>query len=129
MLDERAGIYVTSIPGCARWFDSSDSIETLSLEDTAVLKGDKDRIVARGQTEIGVVVRCYAGLENTVKVCDLVEIIGILEMPEDQTEDEEDSSEVVIHAVTLQKRQLNDIILAKHGRLSSGRLPFDDTDL
>lgn len=75
--------------------------------------------MGHGQKEIGFVVKCYSGMENNLKVCDLVEFIGILEMPEEQIEDEEYSTEVVIHAITVQKKQLHEIILEKQGRLSS----------
>jgi hypothetical protein len=116
ILDERTGIYVTSVPGAARWLDST-SLETLSLEDVpTVLKGDKDRVVSAGQPEIGVVVKCYLGVENTVKVCDLVEIIGILECPE--ADEEEGPVDVVIHAITLKKKQLDEIVLATREKLS-----------
>lgn len=80
-----------------------------------MLKGDKDRVEALGQKEVGIIVKCYCGLENTVKVCDLVEILGILEMPEENDED----MGVVVHAVTMRKKQLNEIILAKQGQLST----------
>jgi hypothetical protein len=87
------------------------------------LKGDKERVVGHGQKEIGIVVKCYSGLENSLKVCDLVEFIGILEMPDEQIEEEEENIEIVIHAITARKKQLNDIILEQHGRLSSGTPP------
>ena len=119
VLDERNGVYVTSIPGCARWFNGPESLDSLSLEETSLLRGDKDRTVAHGQKEIGVVVKCYSGLENSLKVCDLVEFIGILEMPDEQIEDEEASSEFVIHAITMQKKKFSNIILENHGRLST----------
>jgi hypothetical protein len=116
ILDERTGIYVTSVPGAARWLDPT-SLEDLSLEDVpTVLKGDKDRVVSAGQQEIGVVVKCYSGVENSVKVCDLVEIIGILEYPE--ADEKEGHIDVVIHAITLKKKQLNEIILATREKLS-----------
>jgi hypothetical protein len=117
ILDERTGIYVTSVPGAAKWLDPADLLETLSLEDSpAVLKGDKDRVVAHGQKELGVVVKCYSGIENSIKVCDLVEIIGILEMPEDSQDHEH--ANVVIHAVTLEKKRLHDIALSNREQLS-----------
>jgi Mini-chromosome maintenance replisome factor len=120
VLDERNGVYLTSIPGCARWLDSSESLESLSLDDSP-LRGDRDRVVSHGQKEIGAVVKCYSGLENSMRVCDLVEVVGILEMPDEHPhEDDEDTREVIIHAVTIQKRQLNEIVTAKYGRLSSG---------
>jgi hypothetical protein len=128
VLDERNGVYVTSIPGCSRWFES-ESLETLSLEES-VLKGDKERVVGLGQREVGVVVKCYSGVDTSLKVCDLVEVIGILEMPEqpehDQQDEEEEevSTEVIIHAVTIQKKSLRDLILTKYGELSSGTLPL-----
>ena len=116
-LDERHGVYMTSIPGITRWFEASDSIESLSLEESK-LQGDKERIVTYGQQkEIGVVVKCYCGAENKLKVCDLVEVLGILEVPES----EEENAEVVIHAVTLYPRQLNDVILARLGGLDTGK--------
>ena len=124
ILDERNGIYVTSIPGCARWFDVSESLELLSLEETSLLRGDKERIVGHGQKEIGVVVKCYSGMENSLKVCDLVEFIGILEMPEEQIEDEEETNELVIHAITVRKKRLNDIIMENNGRLSPCKVPY-----
>ena len=120
VLDERNSIYVTSIPGCGRWLDGSESLEPLSLEETTVLKGNKDRVVAHGQKEIGLVVKCYNGLENNMKVCDIAEIIGILEMPEQ----DEENIEVIVHAVTMRKKRLNDIILARHSQLSTG-LPIN----
>jgi len=121
ILDERTGIYVTSVPGAARWLDPA-SLETLSLEDMpAVLRGDKDRVVSAEQHEIGVVVKCYSGIENTVKVCDLIEVIGILEVPE---ADEEDGHvDVVIHAVTLKKKRLDEIVLSTRDKLSQRRFP------
>jgi len=70
------------------------------------------------QKGMGVVVKCYCGAENKLRVCDLVEIIGILEMPEEASED--DHNEMVIHAVTIQPRQLNNVVLGKCGSLSSG---------
>ena len=117
VLDERNGIYVTSIPGAARWLESSDSLESLSLEDNNVLKGDKNRIVAQGQKEIGIVVKCYSRAENDLKVCDLVEVIGILEVPD---EDSSNENGLVIHAVTLEKKELNDIVLSQRETLSTG---------
>ena len=120
VLDERNGMYLTSIPGCAQWLDSSEPLESLSLDDSP-LRGDRDRVVLHGQKEIGVVVKCYSGLENSMRVCDLVEVVGILEMPDEHPhEDDEDEKQVIIHAVTIQKRQLNEIVAAKYGRLSSG---------
>jgi hypothetical protein len=115
ILDERNGVYMTSIPGCARWLEMS-SLESLSLEDNTALRGDKERIVSHGQKEIGVVVKCYSGLENSIRVCDLVEVVGILEM----SDHEDEETNVIIHAVTIRKRQLNEIVTAKYGRLSSG---------
>ena len=109
---------MTSIPGCSKWFEAPESLESLSLEDSSLLKGDEERIVEQGQKQVGVVVKCYSGLENTLKVCDLVEVIGILEMP-DETVEGEDTADVVIHAITAQKKQLNGIVLEKLGRLSS----------
>lgn len=109
---------MTSIPGCSKWFEASESLESLSLEDSSLLKGDEERIVEQGQKQVGVVVKCYSGLENILKVCDLVEVIGILEMP-DETVEGEDTADVVIHAITAQKKQLNSIVLEKLGRLSS----------
>ena len=50
----------------------------------------------------------------------LVEVIGILEMPDEPVEGEEDTMDVVIHAITAQKKTLNNIVLEKLGRLSSG---------
>lgn len=117
VLDERNGIYVTSIPGAARWLESSDSLESLSLDDNNALKGDKDRIVAQGQKEVGVVVKCYSRTENETKVCDLVEVIGILEVPD---EDSGGENGLVIHAVTLERRNLNDIVLSQRETLSAG---------
>jgi hypothetical protein len=130
VLDERNGVYLTSIPGCSRWFES-ESLETLSLEES-VLKGDKERVVRLGQREVGVVVKCYSGVDTSLKVCDLVEVIGILEMPEqpdpdqphDEEEDEEVSTEVVIHAVTIQKKSLRDLVFSKYGELSTGTPPL-----
>jgi Mini-chromosome maintenance replisome factor len=116
ILDERAGLYVTCVPGAARWLDPT-SLEDLSLEDVpTVLRGDKDRVVSAGQSETGVVVKCYSGVENTVKVCDLVEIIGILEYPE--PDEEEGHIDVIIHAITLKKKQLDEIVLATREKLS-----------
>lgn len=109
---------MTSIPGIAKWFDASESLESLSLDECSLLKGDKQRIVEHGQKQVGVVVKCYSGLENTLKVCDLVEVIGILEMPDECIEGE-DTADIVIHAITAQKKQLNTIVLEKLGRLSS----------
>jgi hypothetical protein len=111
LLDERAGIYVASIPGAAKSLDSANFLEMLSLEDSpAILKGDKDRVVSCGQQGFGVVVKCYSGVENSIEVYDLVEIVGILEMPEDSQDQEH--ADVVIHAVTLKKKQLDDITLS-----------------
>lgn len=111
-------MYVTSIPGCTRWFEGSDSISSLSLEESK-LYGEKERIVTYNQQKgMGVVVKCYCGAENKLRVCDLVEIIGILEMPEEASEN--DHNEMVIHAVTIQPRQLNNVVLGKCGSLSSG---------
>jgi hypothetical protein len=124
ILDERAGIYVTSIPGCNKWFNSSESTESLSRNDAAVLKGDKDRVVAAGQHEIGIVVKCYNGLEKTLSVCSLVEIIGILEMPDEHLEEEGETTQVIIHAITAKQKQFNEIILGKYGQLSPGFLHF-----
>jgi hypothetical protein len=69
-----------------------------------------------------------------LKVCDLVDVIGILEMPlvedtEDTegAEDTEDTEEmgVVIHAITVKKRQLHEIVKAQNPPLSSGKThPF-----
>jgi hypothetical protein len=106
---------VTSIPGVSRWFEGSDSLESLSLEDSAV-RGEKERIVTYGQQkEIGTVVKCYCGAENKLKVCDLVDVVGILEMPESDEE-----TEIVIHAVTIYPRQLHDVTITKYGSLNSG---------
>jgi len=108
---------VTSIPGVARWLETSDSIESLSLEEMRLL-GDKERIVSYGQQkEIGAVVKCYCGAENKLKVCDLVEVIGILEIPESEEE-----NEIVLHAVTIYPRHLNDVVIRKYGKLESGKL-------
>jgi hypothetical protein len=117
VLDERAGIYITSIPGCSPWFESK-SIESLSLENAENLKGDKNRVVSCGQREIGVVVKCYSGSETQLKVCDPVDVIGILEIPEDVAEDEDFA--VIIHAITVQKKHLSDVVLSNHEPLSSG---------
>lgn len=117
VLDERNGVYVTSIPGAARWLDSSESLESLSLEDPVMLKGDKDRIVAQGQKEVGVEVKCYSRTENEMKVCDLVEVIGILEIPEEEVGDE---NGLVIHAVTFEKKLLSDVVLSPRETVSSG---------
>jgi len=111
---------MTSIPGNTKWFEASESLELLSLEDFSHLKGDTERIVEYGQKHIGVVVKFYSGLENSLKVCDLVEVIGILEMPDEPVEGEEDTMDVVIHAITAQKKTLNNNVLEKLGRLSSG---------
>jgi len=117
ILDERTGLYVTSIPGFAKWLEQANSLESLSLEDfPAILKGDKDRVISQGQREIGAVVKCCLGIESPIKVCDLVEIIGILEMPEASEEGEH--IDVVIHAVTLKRKQLHDIALSSRERLS-----------
>jgi len=123
VLDERNGIYVTSIPGSARWLESSDSLESLSLDDDSVLKGDKDRIVSKGQKEIGVVVKCYSRTENEIKVCDLVEVIGTVEVPD---EDSGNENGLVIHAVTLEKKHLNDIVLSQRETLPAGFPPPED---
>ena len=109
---------MTSIPGSAKWFEASESLESLSLDECSLLKGDKERIVEHGQKQVGVVVNCYSGLENTLKVCDLVEVIGILEIPDEPVEGV-DTTDVVIHAIIAQKKQLNTIVLEKLGRLSS----------
>jgi hypothetical protein len=109
---------MTSIPGCAKWFEASESLASLSLEDSSLLKGEEERIVEQGQKPVGVIVKCYSGLENSLKVCDLVEVIGILEMPDEAIEGEE-TTDVVIHAITAQKKQLDSIVLEKLGRLSS----------
>jgi hypothetical protein len=108
---------VTSIPGCTKWFQSP-SLESLSLENSTVLKGEKERIVDHGQKEIGVLVKCYSGIENSLKVCDLVEIIGILEWPDNQIEEEE--KEVIIHAVTIRKKDLYEIVMDRFTLLSQG---------
>jgi len=44
-----------------------------------------------------------------------------LEISED-TEGDEVSPSVAIHAVTIQKKQLKDLVVQKYGRLSSGML-------
>ena len=119
VLDERNNIYVTSIPGWASWLSSPETLESLSLNEDNLLKGDKSRIPAHGQREFGVLLKCYNRAEDSLKVCDLIEVIGILDVPEDM-EDAEDSREVAIHAVTIQKRHLNDIVVSKYGRLSQG---------
>ena len=117
ILDERTGVYVTSIPGSAKWLDPPNSLESVSLEDfPAILKGEKDRVISHGQQEIGVVVKCYSGIESQIKVCDIVETIGILEMPEDSQEDEHIA--VVIHAITLKTKQLHEIVLSNREQLS-----------
>lgn len=123
ILDERTGIYATSVPGAARWLEPT-SLDNLTLEDVpAVLNGDKDRIVLAGQPEIGVVVKCYSGVENSVKVCDLVEIIGILEYPE--PDEEEGRVDVVIHAITLKKKKLDEIVLSTREKLSQRTSPSE----
>jgi hypothetical protein len=131
VLDERNGVYVTSIPGCSRWFEN-ESMEGLSLGES-VLKGDKERIVGFGQREVGIVVQCYSGVDRTLSVCDLVEVIGILEMPEhiEHTthEEEDEATDVVIHAVTIQKKSLGDMVLSKYGQLSQGITPSYKTNL
>ena len=128
VLDERNGVYMTSIPGSTRWFNSPN-MESLSLDENLLLKGDKLRVVAHGQKEVGVVVKCYLGAENELKVCELVEVVGILEMPEDRShEDEEDEpSSVVIHAITIAKKNLNDLVPGV-GSLSQGTGPQHVTD-
>jgi len=117
VLDQRNGMYVTSMPGASRWLESSESLESLSLEDSTMLKGDKDRIVRQGQKEIGLVVKCYSLIENEMRVCDLVEIIGILETPD---EDAGEENSLVIHAVTFEKKQLSDVVLSQRETLSTG---------
>jgi hypothetical protein len=79
------------------------------------------RISAYGQREVGVVVKCYLRAEESLKVCDLIEVVGVLEISED-TEGDEVSPSVAIHAVTIQKKQLKDLVVQKYGRLSSGML-------
>lgn len=74
-------------------------------------------------------VKCYSGVENHLKVCDLVDVIGILEMPaHHDVEEEEDveETEVVIHAVTIKKRQLHEIVKSQSPTLSSGTPPAYD---
>lgn len=115
-------MYCTSIPGSSKWFNAPEGLELLSLDDSSVLRGDKERTISHGQKEIGLIVNCYLGLENSLKVCDLVEIIGVLEMPDERNHEEgEGERGVVIHAITIQKRQLHEIVLAKHQPLSSGK--------
>jgi hypothetical protein len=130
VLDERNGVYVTSIPGCSRWFEN-ESMEGLSLGESP-LKGDKERIVGLGQREVGIVVQCYSGVDRSLSVCDLVEVIGILEMPEhvehsenaeheeEEEEEEGERTDVIIHAVTIQKKSLGDMVLSRYGDLSQG---------
>jgi hypothetical protein len=115
-LDERQAIYVTSIPGCTRWFELPDTIESLSLDENSSLEGDNERIIKYGQQKgVGAIVKCYCGVESKIRVCDLVEIIGILEVPE-----ETNDREVILHAVTIQPRSLRDLVLSRHKPLSSG---------
>jgi hypothetical protein len=114
---------MTSIPGATSWFTSSaESLSSLSLDESNVLRGEKDRIV--GDKGIGVVVKCYSGLENSLRVCDLVEVVGILEMPigEDVEGDDEENG-VVIHAVMAKKRHLHELVKSQNPPLTSGTHP------
>ena len=124
-LDERQAIYVTGVPGRTSWLeDLPGSLDSLSLdqEGNTLLKGEKERIVTFGQQkEIGVVVKCYCGAERKLRVCDLIEIVGILEVSEE-------TDEVVLHAITLQQKSLHDIVLAKYPALSLGKFSLTSND-
>lgn len=114
---------MTSIPGATSWFTSSpESLSSLSLDELSVLRGEKDRVV--GNKGIGVVVKCYSGLENSLRVCDLVEVIGILEIPEEEAvEGEDEEMGVVVHAVMAKKRHLHEIVKSQNPPLTSGTHP------
>ena len=90
---------------------------SLQLGDVETLKGDRDRIAGCGPREIGLVVKCYSGIEDQFKVCDLVDIVGILEIPEDDTS-EGAASEPALHAITIEKKQLCHMTLDGCERLS-----------
>jgi Mini-chromosome maintenance replisome factor len=119
-LDERQAVYVTSIPGCTRWFDLPATLDSLSLDDRLVT-GHEERVIKYGQEKgFGVVVKCYCGAESKLRVCDLVDVIGILEVPHDA-----DDVEMVVHAITIQPRTLADLVLTKYGQLSERTTPPD----
>ncbi|KAG4303916.1 hypothetical protein PORY_002660 [Pneumocystis oryctolagi] len=80
LLDERQCLYATSIPGESKWLnqDLVNKLNALSLHtssDTYI----SERFPLKDQKHLAVILKTYAGMETQFNVCNVVDVVGILE--------------------------------------------------
>ncbi|BFZ59432.1 hypothetical protein YB2330_000441 [Saitoella coloradoensis] len=106
ILEERTSMYATSIPGEASWMKENELPE---LDDVSL--GGKARYLPdrypKNAPHRAALLKFYAGCGANIKVCDIVEVIGLLEFNDSNeatTEDEDDHDRIaMIHVLSFRQ--------------------------
>ncbi|QSL67104.1 hypothetical protein MERGE_001493 [Pneumocystis wakefieldiae] len=119
LLDERQCLYATSIPGESEWLqgDLASMLGSLSL-DTSSETCITERFALKGQKHLAVILKTYAGMEASFRVCSLVEVIGILEKDTETVQEfmtnEQYTTKLhlpIIHVIHMNMVDLNELVI------------------
>lgn len=123
LLDERHCLYATSIPGESDWLkdDIVKALCTLSL-NTSSETYISERFALKNQKHLAVILKTYAGMEAQFCVCNMVEVIGILEKDTEMVLENpiNNNSTVklqlpIIHVIHMDIINLNDLVIRTLG--------------
>lgn len=125
LLDERQCLYATSIPGESEWLhkDLADALNSLSLNTTCETY-ISERFALKDQKHLAVILKTYSGMDTSFRVCNVVDVIGMLENDTEIVEEcmTNDQRTVklqlpIIHVIHMNTVSLNDLVIRRFGMI------------